>query len=145
MTTDAARHNAELVRRYFTECVSGASGPDQAGALALVDELMTSDFVMSYNGAADNDAARGRERHKEFLAEHARAFPDDTWTIEALVADDAMVACRWRIQATDVKTANRIDVRAADFFAVRGGRLAELRRFLDFKGFERQLRPRRRP
>jgi ketosteroid isomerase-like protein len=133
--------NLALVRRYFTECVSGASGPDQQSALSVVDELLSPDFVMLYSNETDAEAAHGRERHKEFLVEHARSFPDDHWTVEALVADDDMVACQWRIQAIHAKTGNPIDVRAADFFRVRDGRLVELRRFLDFSSFRRQLRP----
>jgi ketosteroid isomerase-like protein len=131
--------NLSLVRRYFTECVSGAGGPDQAAALAVVDELISSDFVMLYNNETDAEAMRGRDRHKEFLVEHARNFPNDDWTVETLVANEETVACRWRIQATHARTGNRVDVRAGDFFRVRDGRLAELRRFLDFKSFERQM------
>jgi len=133
--------NAALVRRYFRECVSGASGPDQERALAIVDEALTCDFVMTYNNETDAEAMHGRERHKKFLVEHAKNFPDDHWTVEALVADEDVAACWWRIQARHAKTGNRIDVRAADFFSVRNGRLAELRRFLDFDSFDRQLRP----
>jgi ketosteroid isomerase-like protein len=133
--------NAALVRRYFVECVTGASGPDQQRALAVVDELLNADFVMFYNNETDAEAARGRQRHKEFLIEHASNFPDDHWTVETLVADEMVVACRWRIQANHAKTGNPIDVRAADFFSVRDGRLAELRRFLDFESLDRQVRP----
>jgi ketosteroid isomerase-like protein len=133
--------NLSLVRRYFTECVSCASGPDQHRALGVVDELLSVDFVMSYNNETDAEAAHGRERHKEFLVEHARNFPDDHWTVEALVADDELVACHWRIQATHAETGNSIDIRAADFFRVRDGRLAELRRFLDFESLGHQERP----
>jgi len=103
-------------------------------------ELLSVDFVMSYNNETDAEAARGRERHKEFLVRHARNFPDDHWTVEALVADEEMVACQWRIQATHAETGNPIDVRAADFFRVRNGRLAELRRFLDFESLDQQRR-----
>jgi ketosteroid isomerase-like protein len=137
----SAEQNVVLVRRYFGECVNRV-GPDQERALAIVDELMSSDFVMAYNNDTNAEAVRGRERHKEFLVEHARTFPDDHWTVEALVADEVVVACRWRIHATHAKTSNPIDVRAADFFIVRDGRLTELRRFLDFKSFHGQLRPR---
>jgi ketosteroid isomerase-like protein len=137
----STQQNLSLVRRYFTECVSGASGPDQHRALAVVDELLRADFVMFYNNETDAEAAHGRERHKEFLVEHARTFPDDHWTVEALVADEEMVACQWRIQATHAETGNPIDVRAADFFRVRNGRLAELRRFLDFASLGHQERP----
>ena len=137
----STEQNLALVRRYFSECVSGASGPHQPQALALVDELMTDDFVMFYNNDADADANRGRQRHKKFLARHARTFPNDNWTIEGLVADEETVACLWHVRATHAETGNPIDVRAADFFRVRDGRLADLRRFLDFESFNGQKRP----
>jgi ketosteroid isomerase-like protein len=137
----SAEQNASLVRRYFEQCVSGASGPKQHRALALVDELMTEDFVMFYNSDTDAEATLGRERHKEFLVEHAAHFPDDHWTVEVLLASDETAACQWRIQSNHAQTGNRIDVRAADFYRIRDGRLAELRRFLDFKSLGRQTRP----
>jgi hypothetical protein len=47
----------------------------------------------------------------------------------------------WRagglFQARHAKSGNPIDVRAADFFTVRNGRLAELRRFLDFESLDK--------
>jgi ketosteroid isomerase-like protein len=135
----STEQNLSLVRRYFTECVSGASGPDQHRALAVVDELLSSDFVMFYNNEAEIEAAHGRGRHKKFLVRHARTFPNDRWTVEALVGNEEMVACRWHFQATHAKTGNPIDVRAADFFSVRNGRLTELRRFLDFESLDRQV------
>ena len=141
MATTSER-NAALVRRYFAECVSRASGPQQPSALAVLDELLSADFVMRYNDETDAEAMRGRERHREFLVEHARTLPDDTWTLEALVADEETVACVWHFHGTHAKTRNRVEARAADFFRVRNGQLAELRRFLDFKSFEGQLRQR---
>ncbi len=137
----SAEQNAALVRRYFGECVNKVNGPDHDRALTLVDELMTDDFVMFYNSDTEADATRGRELHKEFLVEHARNFPDDHWTVEVLLADDEGAACEWRIKSSHARTGNSIDVRAADFFRVRDGRLAELRRFLDFKDLARQTRP----
>ena len=136
----SAEQNATLVRRYFDECVVGASGPEPARALAVVDELLTDDFVMFYNSDTDEEATRGRERHKEFLVAHVQAYPDDHWAIEALIAGDEVVACQWRMQATSARTRNPIDVRAADFFQIRDGRLSELRRFLDFRSLNRQAR-----
>jgi ketosteroid isomerase-like protein len=56
--------------------------------------------------------------------------------------DEDAAACRWRIQTIYARTGNPVDVRAADFFRVRDGRLAELRRFLDFESLNRQTRPR---
>jgi ketosteroid isomerase-like protein len=137
----AVDSNADLVRRYFDECVSAGTGPHQDVAMALLDELLTADFVMLYNSQADDEANRGRERHKAFLVDHARRFPDDRWTIEALVAGQDLVACQWRFEANQPSPGGRIDVRAADFFKVRAGRLAELRRFLDFESFDKQVHP----
>jgi ketosteroid isomerase-like protein len=135
----STEQNTALVRPYFDECVSQASGPGQRQALAIVDELLTDDFVMRYN-TADAEATRGRQGHKEFLVAHAGNFPNDSWTIEALIADEETAACHWRIQTIYAPTGNPIDVRAAGFYRVRGGRLAELRRSLDFKSLDRQKR-----
>ena len=135
----SSEHNSALVRRYFDECVIGVSGTDRDRALSIVDELLAADFVMFYSNETESQAARGRERHKEFLVEHARAYPEDHWTIEALVSDEGTVACHWRIRAIHARTRNRVDVRAADFYSVRDGRLAELRRFLDFADLRRQV------
>ena len=136
----SAEENAALVRRYFGDCV-GRIRLDSRLALALVDELMTDDFTMFYNNETCAEASRGRERHKAFLTAHLRNFPMDEWTVEALVAEDDVVACWWRIRARHAATGNPVDVRAADFFRVRAGRLAELRRFLDFKSLDQQLSP----
>jgi ketosteroid isomerase-like protein len=132
--------NTSLVRRYFDECVNEVNRSDERRALEVVDELMTDDFVMFYNNDTDDQAQRGRDQHKSFLVGHARAYPDDDWTIETLIANDDVVACVWRIRSRHAASGNRIDVRAADFFRVREGRLAELRRFLDFKDLDRQAR-----
>ncbi len=137
-----AEQNAALVRRYFEECVSGVNGPDRDHALLSLDELLTDDFVMYYNNDTDAEAAAGRERHKEFLVAHALHYPDDHWTVEEIVADEEAVACWWRIVANHAETGNPIDVRAADFYRVRDGRLAELRRFLDFRSLDHQRRRR---
>jgi ketosteroid isomerase-like protein len=138
----STERNVELLWRYFRECVAPAGGPDVERALETVDELLSVDFVMYYNSETESEARRGRERHKVFLVEHARVFPDDRWTVEAILADETLVACRWRIEARHAATGNGIDVRAADFWTIRGGRLAELRRFLDFKSLHEQMRRR---
>jgi len=135
-------NNIELVRRYFDECASAVGGSHPKRALALVDELLSPDFVMLYNNESAAEVERGRTRHKQFLIEHARNFPDDRWTVEAVVADEHVAACRWRIEARHAKSGNAVDVRAADFYTIRDGRLAEMRRFLDFASLKEQVSPR---
>jgi ketosteroid isomerase-like protein len=132
--------NAALVRRYFSECVNRLNGGDQVHALSVLDEILAADFAMAYNNEDPAKAERGPAAHKDFVIEHAQAYPEDAWTIEALVAHDETVACQWRITAKHAATGRSIDVRAADFFVIRNGRLAELRRFLDFADLRRQTR-----
>lgn len=136
--------NATLVRRYFEECLNRAGGPDQQRALAVLDELLTPDFVMQFNSRPDAQARRGLDQLKKFVVGHASSFVNDRWTINALVAEGDQVACWWRIQATDAASGKPIDLDAADFYRVRDGRLAELRRFLDFDTLNQQ-RPRAEP
>ena len=133
--------NRALVERYFAECVNRMNGPDRAAALAVVESLLAADFVMTYNSGLDSEGERGVGRHQAFLVQHARAYPDDQWAIETLVADDDTVACICRIRARHAESGNLIDVRAADFYVIRDGRLASLRRFLDFEDLRAQTRP----
>ena len=136
----SAEHHATLVRRYFDDVLNGLNGPDPARALAIVDQLFADDFKMGFNNATDAEMAHGRAAHKAFLVDHARDYPDDHWIVEELIAVDDAIACQWHIRARHVESGNPIDVRAADFYRVRDGRLAELRRFLDFQSFNRQKR-----
>jgi ketosteroid isomerase-like protein len=140
MTSSA--DNAELVRRYFDECVGRIGGPGRESALSVIDELLTDTFVMTYNNDPEGGGVRRRERHKAFLIAHEANYPEDRWTIEAMVASESTVACQWRLRCRHAKTGNPVDVRAADFFSVSEGRLDSLRRFLDFEGFREQTRPR---
>jgi ketosteroid isomerase-like protein len=133
--------NRALVERYFAECVNRMNGPDRTAALGVVESLLAPDFVMTYNSEPEAKGERGTARHQAFLVHHARAYPDDEWTIESLVADVDTAACIWRIRATHAESGNRIDVRAADFYVIRDGRLASLRRFLDFEDLHAQTGP----
>ncbi len=136
----SVEHNIATVRRYYQECANDGD-PDKTHALVVVNDLLSTDFAMAYNAQRDGAAGRGRDTHQAFLTGHAQAFPGEHWTIEAIVADDQLVACRWRVQATHAETGNPVDLRGADFFTIRHGQLAELRRFLDFATLREQMQP----
>jgi ketosteroid isomerase-like protein len=133
--------NIGILRRYYEECANDYGDPEKRRALAAVDELLSPDFAMYYNNESDAEARHGADEHKEFLIAHTRAFQGERWTVEAIVADEQTVACQWRVQATHTETGNPIDVRAADFFTVEGGRLAALHRFLDWEMVRAQVDP----
>ncbi len=135
----STEENIAIVRRYYEECANDDGDPDQKRAMAVADELLTTDFAMYYNTETDAEAMRGLDTHKEFLLNHTRAFGGERWTVEAIVADEQTVACQWRIRATHTETGTPIDLRAADFFTVQQGQLAALHRFLDFRTLEAQL------
>jgi ketosteroid isomerase-like protein len=137
MSTDT---NIAIVRRYYEECAND-SDPGKQHALSVADEILSANFVMSYNSQPDAEAMRGLDRHKEFLVGHAHTFRNEHWTIEAIVADERIVACQWRVQATHSDTGNQMDIRGADFFTMAHGQLAELRRFLDVRTLTEQMQP----
>jgi ketosteroid isomerase-like protein len=136
-----AENNIATVRRYYEECTYDDGDPDKKHALAVVNEIVSTDFTMYFNNESDAEARHGKEKHKEFLVGHTRAFRGERWTVEAIIADEQSVASRWRIHATHTKTGNPIDLRAADFFTLRNGQLVELRRFLDFRTLMEQTQP----
>lgn len=139
----AREQNIALALRYYKECPPDDGDPEKKSALQVTGEILSDDFTMYFNGDADGDAMQGRDAHNEFLVAHTRAFSGEQWSVEAIVADEHMVACQWRCQATHSETGNPIDVLAADFFTVRDGRLAMLRRFLDFETLDAQRSPAR--
>jgi len=130
--------NLEIALRYYAECAEDDGDPEKQRAVAAADRLIADDFAMYYNNGDEQDAERGRDAHKQFLFRHTAAFPGERWTIEAAVADSDTVACRWHLTCTDAETGNPIDLRAADFWTVRNGRLAVLHRFLDFRDLDEQ-------
>ena len=136
----SVEQNIATVRRYYQECANDGD-PDKTHALVVVNEILSTDFAMAYNDQRDGEAGRGKDAHKEFLIGHARAFPGEHWIIEAILADEQLVACRWHVQATHAETGNPVDLRGADFFTIRQGQLADLRRFLDFATLQAQMQP----
>lgn len=137
----ASGENIAIALSYYEECANDYGDPEKTRALEAADRLLTDDFSMRYNNLGEEDTAVGRDEHKQFLLRHTRGFPGERWTIEAALADDETVACRWHLLATHAETGNAIDLRAADFFTVREGRLAALHRFLDFRDLDEQRTP----
>ncbi len=133
--------NIALALRYYEECPNDDGDPEKNRAREVVDEILSDDFTMYFNGDADDEAMHGREAHKDFLVGHTQAFGGERWSVEAVVADESTVACQWRGVATHRETNNPIEILAADFFTVRDGRLAILRRFLDFDSLKAQCSP----
>ncbi len=121
--------NKELVRRSFEEVFNRKN-------LDACDELAAEDFVE--HGVAPfasappgrvNGPAAGRATAEWLLAQ----FPDMHMTIEAIVAEGDLVACRVLAEGTNLgpmspmvpATGKRISARQSHWFRIEGNKLAE--------------------
>lgn len=137
----SVEQNTALALRYYAECPPDDGDPEKKRAMRVVEEILTPDFTMYFNGDSDDEAYHGLDEHKQFLIGHTSTFPGERWTVEAIVADEQTVAARWHCQARHAETGKAVDAHAADFFTVRDGRLAVLHRFLDFEDLHEQTSP----
>lgn len=94
MTT--TEENKETVRRYYEEAVEG-------GRVELLEELVAQDAI-NHDPLSDEtlspEEARGFEGFRRHVDVFREAFPDGTFAIEDLVAEDDMVLVRFTIEGT---------------------------------------------
>jgi steroid delta-isomerase-like uncharacterized protein len=82
-----SEHKA-VVRRFIGQAFN-------AGDLAIIDELMTSDYVL--HGVPE---VRGPEGMKHFVTMYRRAFPDYACSVEDQIAEGDKVVTRWTARGT---------------------------------------------
>ncbi|MDX6438862.1 MAG: hypothetical protein QOF45_1445 [Gaiellaceae bacterium] len=87
----SAESNKALSRRLLDEAFN-------AGNMAVVDELVTADFV-NHDSAAPEPLI-GPDAAKASIEGYRTAFPDLRLTIEDQIADDDRVATRWSARGT---------------------------------------------
>ena len=119
---DRLDENRALVRRFYDQLVSG-------GELELVDVLFAPEFIEHEELPNLTPDRRGV---RDFLELFRRAFPDLTFTIEHLVADDDLVAAYLTIRGTHKEeflgiqpTGRKIAVRSFDLLRVENGKFVE--------------------
>jgi steroid delta-isomerase-like uncharacterized protein len=86
-----SERNKLIVRRLLEE----AAG---SGDLALVDDLVASDFVG--HASSPDQEGHGIEGYKAFITSLRQAFPDLQITVEDQVAEGDRVVSRWRARGT---------------------------------------------
>jgi len=96
----------------------------------LLDELCLEDFVMYFRG---EPMVTGLEEMKEFVGWHNNTFPDNTWEIKHLVAENDMVAARLvqhGIHKGELDgarpTGKKFSICEAMFLRFRDGKIAEM-------------------
>ena len=130
-----SEQNKVLVRRTIEEVYN-------LGNLAVVDELVASDFVIH----SASDEIHGAEGAKQYVTMLRAAFPDIHITVEDQFAEGDRVATRWTAQATHTGTFQGIPptgrqarVSAIDIDRIADGKVVECWTRIDELGLLQQL------
>lgn len=133
------QENKELVERGFESFAEEN--------LDRIDELMADDYVL--HDPTVPEEIRGRDAFKEYLQSYRTAFPDMTVTIDSMVAENDLVAVRFRVRGThegplpdapDLEpTGKEIEVVGMEFDRIENGRVAETWQMFDLFGMFQQL------
>lgn len=138
-TTD---ENKGIVRRYYEDAVQG-------GDVALLDELVAED-VVNHDPLSDEtltpEEARGFEGFRRHVEVFREAFPDGSFTIEDLVAEDDRVLARFTMEGTHEgrfagfePTGNRVSSPTMVLYRIEDGKIAERWQESDNMDFLQQL------
>ena len=137
MSTTEAENKAQL-RRIYEEMFN-------QGNLVIADELIAPDFFNHEDPPGMN--SRGPESARQVVMMLRTAFPDLHFTIEELVAEGDMVACRMTMSGTHqgplmgiAPTGRSVRQQAqVHFVRFRNGKVIEHRAVRDDLGMMRQL------
>jgi steroid delta-isomerase-like uncharacterized protein len=132
-----SEQNKALVRRSIEDVWN-------KGNYAVVDELLTSDFVVHTPNPADE--VHGPDGVKQYFAGLREAFPDLHFTIEDQVADGDRVVTRWTARGTHSgpfnglpPTGRQAVVTGIDIDRVANGKIVECWTSQDTLGLLQQL------
>jgi steroid delta-isomerase-like uncharacterized protein len=130
-----SERNKMLVRRAVEEVYN-------QGNLAVVDELVTSDFVIH----SSSEDIHGPAGAKQYVAALRGAFPDLHIAIEDQIAESDRVATRWRARGTHTgafqgipATGKQVRVTGIDIDRIADGKVVECWTNIDELGLLQQL------
>jgi predicted ester cyclase len=136
-TTTQQERNADAVRRIAAAVSAG-------GDLAVLDELLTTDYV-EHNPAQPTDA-RGPDVIRRFVEPYRAAFPDLEIVEEDLLAVGDRVVFRHRVRGTHERefrgiepTGVRVEVEGIAIYRFEDGHAAEKWLVFDALGLLQQL------
>jgi steroid delta-isomerase-like uncharacterized protein len=118
--------NKALTRRLFDEDLNEA---DQTTRFRVADEIVADDYVDHTNPPG---LQHGLESHKQVVTIFRAAFPDVTWIIEDLVAEEDKVAMRAIMRGTHKgdffgmpPTGKQVMVSGIQILRIANGKIAE--------------------
>lgn len=114
--------NKTLARRLYDEVLN-------RGDLAVADEFLAPDLI---DHEAGPEAPRGTETMKAFVTTLRTGFPDLRFTVEDVIAEGDLVACRFTMTGTNTggfmdapATGRSVSVQGVDIMRFRDGRVIE--------------------
>ncbi len=134
MSTEANKH---LIRRFYDEVWN-------RGNVAVAQEIFADDYVR--NDLRPTQAGPGAAGQAKIAADFRRAFPDLTFHVDILVAEDDLVAARWTAEGTQSgpwgnmeATGKRARFSGVNIFRIREGKVAEIWNHRDDLGLMQQV------
>jgi steroid delta-isomerase-like uncharacterized protein len=129
--------NNALVRRFYEEAWA-------QGHFDVVDELFSDDYERhDFRGG---EPTPGPEGQKEIARAFRAAFPDLSWEIDFILAEDDFVAARWTASGTHLgtwagvePTGNEMRFSGINVFRFSEGKVVELWNHRDDLGLMQQL------
>jgi steroid delta-isomerase-like uncharacterized protein len=133
----SAEANKALVRRFYDEVWV-------KGNLDAADEVFAPDYVR--HDLRATQATAGPEGQKRIAADFRTAFPDLSFDVEFVLAEDDLVAGRWTARGTHLgawagqpPTGRPMRFSAVNVFRFDGGKVVELWNHRDDLGLMEQL------
>lgn len=130
-----SKQNKAIARKVFEDIQS-------QGNLALVDELVTGDYV----GHTPFDDIHGPEGAKQFFSRLREAFPNMQVTVEDQIAEGDEVVTRWTFRGThkgefqDMSpTSKQVTMTGITIFRIASGKIIEGWTNADILGMLQQL------
>ncbi len=129
--------NKEGIRRLFTEVFG-------AGDVDTIDELFAAD-VLGHD-ATRREPTRGSESVRQVAVLFRSAFPDASFPLYGLIAEDDKVVARWGLQGTHKAefmripaTGRQVEVTGTVTYRLAGGKVVEYWGNFDTLGLMQQL------
>ncbi len=129
--------NKALVRRFYEEVWA-------RGNVDVAREVFADDYVR--HDLRPTEAEPGGAGQAKIAADFRRAFPDLTFDVELILAEDDLVAARWTMRGTNTgewggqePTGRSVAFSGMNVFRVRDGRVVEIWNHRDDLGLMQQL------
>ena len=128
--------NKAVVRRFFEELLS-------TDDLTVADEILSPGFRFYFAGSPD---PMDLERYKAFLIARRAAFPDRSFVVEDMIAEDDKVSARFTMRGTHkgelrgiAPSGREVTMTGIDMIRLSEGKMVEDRVEVDQLGMMRQL------